>query len=71
MNYFFKYLSINSLTKKLYSTSDEFDSSASNKHNGGNNTHQKLSPSPDPKVTTNDSYSPSLYVTPLYFFLGK
>lgn len=49
----YKYFSINSLIKNLYSTLS--DSSASIKHNGGNRIHHQLLPSPLPKVINNDS----------------
>ena len=53
VNKYYIYLSTNSPTKVLYSTS--VLSSASIKQRGGNNTHHQLSPAPSPIVTTNDS----------------
>ena len=49
----YRYLSSSSFTNEVYSIS--VLSSASNKHNGGNNTHHQLSPLPSPNVITNDS----------------
>ena len=53
--FYYKYFSINSWIKNLYSTSSASDSSASIRHKGGNNTHHQLSPVPLPSVTNKDS----------------
>ena len=39
----------------VYSTSSSSSSLVSNKHSGGNKTHQKFSPCPSPNVITSDS----------------
>ena len=43
--FYLVYLSIISFIKNVYSASPTVLSSASTKHNGGNNTHHQLSPS--------------------------
>ena len=65
ISYYWKYFFSISFTRNLYSTSLVLSFSPSNRQRGGNKTHQKFLPAPSPSFTTNDSYCPAGYLTPL------